>query len=46
MKVSMTDEPYLYINILDFKDKEEQEIIYKKVQQLIKEWQSKRKVFA
>ena len=45
MKVSMTDEPYLYINILDFKDKDEQAIIYKKVQQLINEWQTKRKVF-
>ena len=46
MKVSMTDEPYLYINILDFKDKDEQAIIYKKVQQLIKEWNTKRRVFA
>ena len=45
MKVSMTSEPYLYVNILDFKDKEEQETIYKKVQQLINEWQTKRKVF-
>lgn len=45
MKVSKTDGKYLYVNILDFKDKDEQEIIFKKVQQLIKEWTSKRKVF-
>ncbi len=45
MKVSKTDEPYLYVNILDFENKEEQEIIYKKVQLLIKEWKTKRKVF-
>lgn len=45
MKASKTDGKYLYINILDFKDKEEQEIIFKKVQLLIKEWGAKRKVF-
>ena len=46
MKVSKTNLPYLYINILDFKDEEEQRIIFQKVQLLIKEWQSKRKVYA
>lgn len=48
MKVSNedVDVQYGYVKILDFKSKEEREIIYKKVQQLIKEWQSKRKVFA
>ena len=45
MKVSKTDAPYLYVNILDFENKEEQEIIYKKVQLLVKEWKTKRKVF-
>ena len=45
MKVSKTNPPHLYINILDFKDVEEQMIIYAKIQELIKEWSSKRKVF-
>lgn len=45
MKVSKTNPPYLYINILDFKDKEEQRIIFSKVQQLVKEWETKRIVF-
>lgn len=35
----------LYINLHDFKDEEEQETIYQKVTQLIKEWESKRTVF-
>ena len=48
MKVSNedVDVQYGYVKILDFKDKDEQAIIYKKVQQLIKEWNTKRKVFA
>ena len=48
MRVSTfeTDKDYGYVKILDFKDAEEREIIYKKVQQLIKEWNTKRKVFA
>lgn len=47
MKVSIldTDKEYGYVKILEFKDAEEREIIYKKVSQLIKEWQTKRKVF-
>lgn len=45
LKVSKTDGDYLYINILDFKDKEEQSIIYQKVKLLIKEWETKRRVF-
>lgn len=45
MKVSKTDGVYMYINILDFKDKNEQDIIFKKVQQLVKEWESKIRVF-
>ena len=35
----------LYIHLLDFESEEEQNIIFSKVQQLIKEWKSKRKVF-
>ena len=40
-----TDVKFGYIKILDFKDAEERDIIYKKVQLLIKEWKTKRKVF-
>jgi len=36
---------HLYINILDFKDEAEQELYYKKIQQLIKESQGRVKVY-
>lgn len=42
MKVIKTDDN---ISIVDFKDNEEQDIIYSKVKLLITEWESKRKVF-
>ena len=47
MRVSILDgdKKNGYVKILDFKDADEREIIYKKVQQLINEWQTKRKVF-
>ena len=47
MKVSIldTDKEYGYVKILDFKDVEEREIIYKKVSQLVKEWQTKRIIY-
>lgn len=37
--------PALYINISGFKDEEEQEIILSKINRLISEWQTKRRVF-
>ena len=45
MKVSKTDSPHLYINILDFKDVTEQEIIFRKIQLMLKEWQTIPKVY-
>lgn len=45
MKVSKTNPPHLYINILDFKDKTEQDIIFRKIQLLLKEWQTVPKVY-
>ena len=45
MRVSKTDSPYLYINILDFKDEMEQDIIFKKVQELVNNFQSKIRVY-
>ena len=45
MKVSKTDSPYLYINILDFKDVTEQDIIFRKIQLMLKEWQTVPKVY-
>lgn len=35
----------LYINLSEFKDEEEQTIIYEKINQLVKEWETKRTVF-
>ena len=46
MKVSKTSVgPYLYINILDFKDQQEQDIIFRKIQLMIKEWNTTPKVY-
>lgn len=39
------DGEHRYVGIQGFKDEEEQRIVFEKVQLLIKEWQSKRKVF-
>ena len=38
MKVSKTYGQYLYVSVLDFKDRKEQEMIYKKIKKLIEEW--------
>ncbi len=35
MKVSKTDGEHLYINVLDFKDKDQQESVFKHVRALI-----------
>ena len=45
MRVSKTKPPHLYINILDFKDEIEHEIIFKKVQELVNNFQSKIRVY-
>ena len=45
MKVSKTNPPYLYINILDFKDVTEQDIKFRKIELMLKEWQTITKVF-
>lgn len=48
MKVSMTDSydpSQMYINILDFKDKKEQEIIFRKVKDLIQQHETKTRVY-
>ena len=37
MKVSKTYGQYLYVSVLDFKDRKEQEMIYKKIKKLIEE---------
>ena len=38
MKVSKTYGQYLYVSVLDFKDRKEQEKVYKKIKQLIEEF--------
>jgi hypothetical protein len=51
MKVSKTKVPLgdlgdaLYINIIDFKDEREWEIMFKKIEQLIKDSKVRTKVF-
>lgn len=45
VRASKTDGPHLYINILDFKDKTEQEIIFKKVQDLLRDYNTKVRVY-
>lgn len=45
MRVTKTSPPYLYINILDFKDEREQEIIFKKVEEMVRTFDSKVKVY-
>lgn len=38
LKVSKTCGQYLYVSVLDFKDRKEQDKIYKKIQRLVKEY--------
>jgi len=45
VRCSMTDGPHLYVNLLDFKDKEEQTKYFKRIQQMIKEDQGRTKIY-
>ena len=39
------DDQYQYVKIIDFKDKIEYEVIRRKIQLMLKEWQTVSKVF-
>ena len=45
MKVSKTEGKHLYINILDFKNKAEHELVFQRVRQLIESMQGRIKVY-